>query len=53
MPKLNPEIYGDDPQGAAAKIDIPLGDAPTLDVNGEEDSRAKSEGNHGKQPGGK
>jgi len=50
MPKLNEEIYGGDPQGAANKIDIPLGDAPTLDVNGEEDSRAKSEGNHGKQP---
>jgi len=48
--KLDPDIYGDDPQGAA-KIDIPLGDAPTLDVHGESDGRAQSEGNHGKQPG--
>ena len=50
MPKLDPDLYGDDPQGAANKIDIPMGDTPTLDINGESDSRAKSEGNHGKQP---
>jgi hypothetical protein len=51
VPKLNPEIYGEDPQGAASKIDLMLDvPDPTLDVNGESDSRAKSEGNHGKQP---
>lgn len=50
MPDLNQNIYGADPQEAAAAIEIPLGEAPTLDINGEEDSRAKSEGNHGKQP---
>jgi len=50
MPKLDPDIYGDDPQGAAKAVDIPMGDSPTLDVNGESDGRAKSEGNHGKQP---
>lgn len=50
MPKLDEDIYGADPQGAANKIDIPMGDSPTLDIHGEDDSRAKSEGNHGKQP---
>ena len=50
MPKLNEDLYGADPQGAANAVEIPLGDAPTLDVHGEDDSRAKSEGNHGKQP---
>ena len=50
MPKLNEEIYGGDPLGAANAVDIPMGDSPTLDVNGEEDGRAKSEGNHGRQP---
>jgi hypothetical protein len=43
-------IYGADPQGAADKIDTKLGSPePTLDVHGESDSRAVSEGNHGKQ----
>ena len=44
------DIYGGDPQGAAdaisTKLNVPT---PTLDVHGESDSRAKSEGNHGKQ----
>lgn len=52
MPQLNPDIYGDDPQGAAQKVEIPLGGGdPTLDINGESDGRAQSEGNHGKQGG--
>ena len=50
MPKLNEDIYGGDPQGAANAIDTLLNTPdPTLDVHGESDSRAKSEGNHGKQ----
>lgn len=50
MPSLNEDIYGADPQGAADKIDTLLNTPdPTLDVHGEDDSRAKSEGNHGKQ----
>jgi hypothetical protein len=50
MPKLDPDIYGGDPQGAADKIDTLLSvPDPTLDVHGEQDSRAQSEGNHGKQ----
>lgn len=48
--KLNSDIYGSDPQGAADDISTLLNTPdPTLDVNGETDSRAKSEGNHGKQ----
>lgn len=48
--KLNEEIYGGDPQGAANAVDTKLSvPDPTLDVNGETDSRAKTEGNHGKQ----
>jgi hypothetical protein len=48
---LNPDIYGRDDQGAASKIDTKLSvPDPTLDINGETDSRAVSEGNHGKQP---
>ena len=44
------DIYGGDPQGAADKIDTKLSvPEPTLDVHGESDSRAVSEGNHGKQ----
>ena len=50
MPSLNEDIYGKDDLGAAnaidTKLDVP---DPTLDVWGETDSRAKSEGNHGKQ----
>lgn len=48
--KLNERIYGSDPQGAADDISTGLSvPDPTLDVHGESDSRAKSEGNHGKQ----
>lgn len=48
--KLNSDIYGSDDQGAADAINTKLGvPDPTLDVWGETDSRAKSEGNHGKQ----
>lgn len=44
------DLYGGDPQGAADAIDTKLSvPEPTLDVHGESDSRAKSEGNHGKQ----
>lgn len=46
--KLNSDIYGSDPQEAADKIETSPGE-PTLDVHGETDSRAVSEGNHGKQ----
>ncbi len=47
---LNSDIYGSDDQGAADGIDTKLSvPDPTLDVNGETDSRAKSEGNHGEQ----
>lgn len=48
---LNTDIYGSDDLGAANKVAPNLsGGDPTLDVNGETDSRAQSEGNHGKQP---
>ncbi len=55
MPKLNPELYGGDPTGTAESISsrilgIP---APTLDINGERDPRAVSEGNMGTLGGGK
>lgn len=50
MPKLNEDLYGADPQGAAdaiaTKLNVP---SPTLDVHGESDGRAESEGNHGRQ----
>lgn len=50
MPKLDQDIYGKDDQGAANDISTKLGvPDPTLDVWGETDSRAKSEGNHGRQ----
>lgn len=50
MPKLNEDLYGGDPQGAAKAIDTKLNSpSPTLDEWGESDDRAKSEGNHGKQ----
>ena len=49
---LNQAIYGYDDQGAANDISTKLGvPDPTLDNNGETDSRAQSEGNHGKQGG--
>ena len=48
--KLNEDIYGGDPQDAADAIDTKLSvPDPTLDVHGESDKRAVSEGNHGKQ----
>ena len=44
------DLYGSDPQGAADAIETKLSvPDPTLDVHGESDSRAQSEGNHGKQ----
>lgn len=50
MAERSAELYGSDPQGAADKIDTKLSvPEPTLDVHGESDSRAVSEGNHGKQ----
>jgi len=50
MMKLNEDIYGCDPQGCADKIDTMLDvPEPTLDVHGEHDDRAQTEGNHGKQ----
>lgn len=53
MPKLNEDLYGKDETSAAQKeasrvLGVP---DPTLDVWGETDDRAKSEGNHGKQGG--
>jgi hypothetical protein len=49
-PASDPDIYGKDDQGAASKIDERLSvPDPVLDVWGETDSRATSEGNHGKQ----
>jgi hypothetical protein len=55
MPKLNPELYGGDPTGTAESLSsralgIP---APTLDINGEKDERAVSEGNMGTKGGGR
>ena len=51
MPSLDQDIYGSDETGLATKessrvLGVP---DPTLDVWGETDDRAKSEGNHGKQ----
>lgn len=51
MPKLDQDLYGTDDLGAANDIDTKLSvPSPTLDEHGETDGRAKSEGNHGKQP---
>lgn len=48
---FNKDIYGTDPistaEGIASRI-LGVPD-PTLDINGENDSRAVSEGNHGTQ----
>ena len=55
MPKLNADIYGNDPTDTAEAISsriLGIPD-PTLDVWGEKDSRAVSEGNHGTQGGGR
>jgi hypothetical protein len=52
-PSLDPDIYGNDPANSKANAEAnrALGNPdPTMDVNGETDDRAKSEGNHGKQP---
>lgn len=49
MPQLNEDIYGKDDLGAANAVDTKLDSpSPTLDVHGEKDDRAVSEGNHGK-----
>jgi len=55
MPKLNPELYGGDPTGTAEAISSRILGVPdpTLDINGERDERAVSEGNHGTQGGGR
>ncbi len=55
MPKLNPELYGEDPTDYAESLSSRIlgNPAPTLDINGENDGRAVSEGNHGAQGGGK
>lgn len=55
MPKLNPELYGGDPTGTAEGIASRILGVPnpTLDINGEKDDRAVSEGNHGTQGGGR
>lgn len=53
MAKLNEDIYGADPMNSEANSEASrvLGvPDPTLDVWGEKDERAESEGNHGKQP---
>lgn len=52
---LNSDIYGSDDTSMATKessrvLGVP---EPTLDVWGEKDDRAVSEGNHGAQGGGK
>lgn len=55
MLRINADIYGKDEtstaEGIANRI-LGIPD-PTLDINGEKDSRAVSEGNHGTQGGGK
>jgi len=55
MPKLNPELYGGDPTDYPVSIsERILGNPePTLDINGEKDERAVSEGNHGTHGGGR
>ena len=55
MPKLNPELYGGDltstAEGIASRaLGVP---SPTLDINGERDGRAVSEGNREALGGGK
>lgn len=43
------DLYGSDPKGASDAIETKLSvPEPTLDVHGESDKRATSEGNHGK-----
>lgn len=55
MPRLNPDLYGGDPTGTAEAISSRILGVPdpTLDVWGEKDSRAVSEGNHATQGGGR
>lgn len=52
---FNSDLYGNDPTDTAEAISSRiLGNPdPTLDINGEKDSRAVSEGNHGSQGGGR
>lgn len=52
---LNTDIYGSDDTSMATKISGPVLGVPdpTLDINGEKDDRAVSEGNHGVQGGGR
>jgi len=52
---LNQDIYGMDDTSYAESISARILDVPepTLDVWGEKDSRAVSEGNHGTQGGGR
>lgn len=52
---INQDIYGRDETGTAEGISgriLGVPD-PTLDVHGEKDERAVSEGNHGSQGGGR
>jgi hypothetical protein len=49
MAERSEDLYGADPKGAADAIETKLSvPTPTLDVHGASDSRANSEGNHGK-----
>lgn len=50
-PSLDPDIYGADDTSTAESISSKfLGNPdPMLDVHGEKDDRAHSEGNHGEQ----
>jgi hypothetical protein len=53
--EINPDIYGKDDTSYAESISTRILGVPdpTLDVWGEKDSRAVSEGNHGTQGGGR
>ena len=54
-PKLNPDLYGNDPTGTAESISSRILGVPdpTLDIWGERDPRAVSEGNHETKGGGR
>jgi len=49
----DPQYYGEDDTSTATSISSRILGVPepTLDINSETDSRAQSEGNHGKQGG--
>lgn len=50
MEKLNPNVYGQDPQGEANSVSneyLNPGKTPELDVHGEKDPRAVSKGVEG------